>query len=113
MLPSTTPPPEYEYAVVQAGGGCGLVSLAFFGLALGSRFLVDLVPDEWFPSRWWRLLAPGIAVPLLAGIGLLAGLGGLRSERARSFSRVGVFLNIVALALSLLAIAAFFWILPD
>lgn len=112
MLPSTAPPPEDEYAVVHAGGGCGLVSILFFGLAVGSRFLVELLPREWRPFPW-NVLLPGLGVPALAGIGLLSGLLGLRSEKARGFARAGVFLNLVAIAFSLLAIAAFFLILRD
>jgi uncharacterized membrane protein len=112
MSPSTAPPPEDEYAVVQVGGSLGVVSIAFFVLALGSRFLVELIPREWRPFPW-RVLLPALGVPVLAGIGLLFGLLGLRRERGRGFARVGVFLNTVAIALSALAILAFFWILPD
>ena len=111
-MPTTAPPPDDEYATVQVGGGLGVLSLLFFVLSLGSRFLVELLPRDWRPFPW-RILLPALGVPVLAGIGLVFGLLGLRTQRGRGFAKVGVFLNAVAIALSVLAILAFFWILPD
>ncbi|MDX1630933.1 MAG: hypothetical protein R3234_03680 [Thermoanaerobaculia bacterium] len=107
----TAPPPEDEYALVDLGGGPGLLSILFFVLALGSRFLVELIPVEMRPFPW-NILLPGLGVPVLAGIGLLLGLVGLRRASGRGFARVGVLLNSIAVLLSVLAILAFYLILP-
>lgn len=107
----TAPPPEDEYALVSLGGGPGLLSLVFFVLALGSRFLVDLLPPEMRPFPWGILL-PGLGVPVLSFLGLLFGLVGVRRASGRGFARMGILLNSIALVLSALAILAFFLILP-
>jgi hypothetical protein len=102
---------EGEYAPLDMPAGWHVVSLLCFAAALGSRFLVlVLLPARW-PSSWMRPLLPGLAGLLFAVLGLVFGLLGLRNARGRSLARVGVFLNSIVLALSLLAAFAFFAIL--
>ncbi len=99
---------EGEYGALDAPDAWHVISLAFFAAALGSRYLVRLLPSAPFP----RVLLPGLAVLLFAGLGLLCGFLGMRSPRGRGMAKMGVFLNATALVLGLLATAAFFYILP-
>ncbi len=102
---------EGEYGALDLPDGWHVVSLAFFAASLGARFLVKLLPIA--SSFFSRVFLPGIAVFTLAGLGLLCGLIGLRKAHGRGLAKVGVFLNATVLALTALAAAAFFYILPD
>jgi hypothetical protein len=106
------PPPfdEGEYAVLQVPDAWHVLSLIFFIAALGARFLVQFLPQG--RGFFYRPVLTAFSVPVLAGIGLLFGLVGLRNPATRGVARVAVFLNLIVLVLSALAIAAFFYILP-
>ncbi|HVG08366.1 MAG TPA: hypothetical protein VNM67_11720 [Thermoanaerobaculia bacterium] len=107
------PPPfdEGEYAVLQVPDAWYVLSLVFFIAALGARFLVRLLPQG--RGFFYRPVLTAFSVPVLAGIGLLAGLAGLRNPATRGVARIAVFLNLIVLVLSALALAAFFYIMPD
>jgi hypothetical protein len=107
------PPPfdEGEYAVLQVPDAWHVLSLVFFAAALGARYLVRLLPSG--RGIFYRPVLTAFSVPVLAALGLLFGLVGLRRPATRSIARVAVFLNGIVLVLSLLALAAFFYILPD
>jgi hypothetical protein len=106
----TRPPPGDEYAPLELRGGLLLSSYLCFAAALSSRFLVPLIPAPWRPI--WRPLMAGLMTPALALVGILLGLAALRWGGAPGFARLAVALNGLVLTLSLLLIAAFFWILP-
>lgn len=107
------PPPfdEGEYAVLQVPDAWHVLSLIFFIAALGARFLVRFLPQG--RGIFYRPVLTAFSVPALAGLGLLFGLVALRNPATRGVARIAVFLNLIVLALSALAIAAFYWILPD
>lgn len=107
------PPPfdDGEYAVLQVPDAWHVLSLVFFIAALGARFLVRFLP-QW-RGIWFRPVLTAFLVPVLAGLGLLFGLIALRNPATRGVGRIAVFLNLIVLVLSALAIAAFYWILPD
>lgn len=100
-----------EYAVLRVPDAWHVLSLLFFVAALGSRFLVRFLPVG--RGFFYRPVLSAFLVPVLAGIGLLLGLAGLRRPATRGVARVAVFLNSIVLVLSALALAAFFYILPD
>ena len=102
---------EGEYGALDLPDAWHVVSLAFFAASLAARFLVRLLPAG--STFFGRVFLPGITVFVLAVLGLLCGLLGLRKARGRGLARVGVFLNATVLALSALATALFFYILPD
>ena len=106
------PPPfdEGEYSVLQVPDAWHVLSLVFFIAALGARFLVRFLPQG--RGIFYRPVLTAFSVPVLAGLGLLFGLVGLRNPATRGVARVAVFLNLVVLVLSALAIAAFYWIMP-
>jgi hypothetical protein len=106
------PPPfdEGEYAVLQVPDAWHVLSLVFFIAALGARFLVQFLPQG--RGFFYRPVLTAFSVPALAGIGLLFGLVGLRNPATRGVARVAVFLNLIVLVLSALALAAFFYIMP-
>ena len=110
---SDDPPPfdEGEYAVLKVPDAWHVLSLVFFIAALGSRFLVRFLPQG--RGIWFRPVLTAYLVPVLAGIGLLFGLIGLRNPATRGVARIAVFLNLIVLVLSAFAIAAFYWIMPD
>lgn len=107
------PPPfdEGEYAVLQVPDAWHVLSLAFFIAALGARYLVQFLPQG--RGFFYRPVLTAFSVPVLAGLGLLLGLVGLRNPSTRGVARVAVFLNLIVLVLSALAIAAFYRIMPD
>jgi hypothetical protein len=111
MLHDPTPPdPDGEYRVLAPGDLRPVLSLLLFLAALGSRFLVRMIaPGLIGPPR---ILAPGALSLAFSLLGLLFALSALRQPRRRAVARVALFLNAVVLALSLLATAAFFYILP-
>jgi hypothetical protein len=106
------PPPvdDGEYAVLQVPDVWHVISLVFFAAALGARFLVALLPSG--RGVFYRPVLTAFSVPVLAAIGLLFGLAGLRRPSSRSVARVAVLLNLIVLGLSAVAIAVFYYILP-
>ena len=102
---------EGEYGALDLPDAWNVASLACFVSALGARFLVRLLPAA--HSYFGRAILPGLAVLVLAALGLLFGLLGMRKPRGRGLARIGVFLNATVLVLGALAVAAFFYILPD
>jgi len=107
------PPPfnEGEYAVLQVPDAWHVLSLVFFIAALGARFLVRFLPQG--RGIFYRPVLTAFSVPVLAGLGLLFGLIGLRNPATRGVARIAVFLNLIVLVLSALALAAYFWIMPN
>jgi hypothetical protein len=101
---------EGEYSVLQMPDAWHVLSLAFFAAALGARFLVAFLPSG--RGLFYRPILTAFSVPVLATVGLLFGLVGLRRPATRSVARIAVFLNLIVLGLSALAIAAFYYILP-
>ncbi|MFL6203364.1 MAG: hypothetical protein ACJ76J_29710 [Thermoanaerobaculia bacterium] len=106
-----TPFDEGEYSVLQVPDAWHVLSLVFFIAALGSRFLVRFLPQG--RGFFYRPVLTAFTVPVLGGLGLLFGLIALRNPATRGVARVAVFLNAIVLVLSALALAAFFYILPD
>jgi hypothetical protein len=107
------PPPfdEGEYAVLQVPDAWHVLSLVFFIAALGARFLIRFLPQG--RGFFYRPVLTAFSVPVFAGLGLLVGLVGLRNPATRAVARIAVFLNLIVLVLSALALAAFFYIMPD
>jgi hypothetical protein len=101
---------EGEYSVLQMPDAWHVLSLAFFAAALGARFLVAFLPSG--RGIFYRPILTAFSVPVLATVGLLFGLVGLHRPATRSVARIAVFLNLIVLGLSALAIAAFYYILP-
>ena len=100
-----------EYGVVRVPDAWHVLSLLFFLAALGARFLTALIPRELSPM-YYRPILTAYSIPMLAAVGLLFGLLGLRNPEGRSTARVALFLNGVVLVLGCLGIAALRWILP-
>jgi hypothetical protein len=100
-----------EYSVLQMPDAWHVLSLVFFAAALGARFLVALLPRG--HGIFYRPILTALSVPVLATIGLLFGLVGLRRPATRGVARIAVLLNLIVLGLSALLIAAFYYILPD
>lgn len=97
------------YDVVTVRLSWGLISIGFFLFTLPTRYFVRHLP-WWRPDNLWMApLLSALAVPALATLGLLCGLFGLRG-RSPSTARIGIFLNVVALGVSLLIFAAFVYI---
>ena len=102
---------EDEYGALDMPAFWHVASLACFAASLGSRFLVKLLP---FGSPFFgRAFLSALAVLVLAGLGLLFGLVGLRKPQGRGMARIGIFLNATVLVLGTLAVVVFFRILPD
>lgn len=101
-----------EYGTITLSGAWHVLSLVFFVGALGARFLTALVPREALTGVIWRPVLTAFSVPLLAALGLLFALVGLRNPAGRGAAKIALFLNAVVLVLSGLALWAFFYILP-
>lgn len=101
---------EGEYAVLQVPDAWHVLSLVFFIAALGARYLVQFLPQG--RGFFYRPVLTAFSVPVLAGIGLLFGLVALHNPATRSVGRIAVFLNLIVLVLSAIAIVIFFRILP-
>jgi hypothetical protein len=101
---------EGEYSVLQMPDAWHVLSLAFFAAALGARFLVAFLPSG--RGLFYRPILTAFSVPVLATVGLLFGLVGLRRPATRGVARIAVLLNLIVLGLSAVAIAAFYYILP-
>lgn len=102
-----------EYAPIEVRGRWfGWLSLLFFVASLFARFLVAAVaPADLGFFR--KAFLTTMSVPILAGIGLLFGLIGSRLGTQKGLARSGLWLNLIVLILSGLAIAAFYAIMPD
>jgi hypothetical protein len=101
-----------EYGTVTLPHAWHVLSLVFFAAALGARFLTALIPRELLTGIIWRPALTAFSVPLLATIGLLCALIGLRRPEGRGAAKIALFLNATVLALSGLALWAFFRIMP-
>lgn len=101
-----------EYGIVTLPQAWHVLSLIFFAAALGARFLTALVPRELLVGIIWRPVLTAFSVPLLAAIGLLFALVGLRNPAGRGASKIALFLNATVLVLSGVALWAFFRIMP-
>ncbi len=102
-----------EYGTITLPHSWHVLSLVFFGASLGARFLTSLIPRELLVGVIWRPVLTAFAVPLLAGLGVLFALPGLRHPEGRGAAKIALFLNGTVLVLSGLALWAFFRILPD
>lgn len=115
-----------EYApIVVRGRSLGALSLVFFVASLFARYLVAAVaPADMHFFR--RAFLTALAVPILAGVGLLLGLVGSRLSGhpspshqpgsrgdGRNLARLGMWLNLVVVVLAGLALFAFYRIMPD
>lgn len=105
------PPPEADgaYAAVEAPDAWHVASLLCFAAALAARPLARTV-GPLLPSFRYRFLLPLLIILTASAIGCLLALVGMRRPAIRGASRFALFLNGVALALGLLALAAGFWI---
>ena len=101
---------EGEYGALNMPDAWHMASLACFAASLGARFLVKLLPFDM--SFFGRAFLSGLAVLVLAALGLLFGLVGLRNPEGRGIARIGVFLNATVLVLGTLAVVWFYRILP-
>lgn len=101
-----------EYGTVTLPHAWHVLSLVFFAAALGARFLTALIPHEILKGVIWRPVLTAFSVPLLATVGLLFGLIGLRYPEGKAAAKVALFLNATVLLLSGVALWAFFHILP-
>lgn len=101
---------EGEYSVLQMPDAWHVVSLIFFVASLGARFLVAFLPSG--RGIFYRPILTAFSVPVLATFGLVFGLIGLRRPESRGVARVAVLLNLIVLALSAMAIAVFYYIMP-
>lgn len=105
-------PPGGEYGTITLPHAWHVLSLVFFAAAVGARFLTALIPRELLAGLIWRPVLTAFSVPLLALLGLLFALMGLRRPEGRGAAKIALFLNATVLLLSGLALWAFFWILP-
>lgn len=97
------PDANSEYEVVAFGDYWGVLSLLFFAASLTTRYLVRLLPVRGYAS-----LPPLSvkAVPVLALVGVVAALAGLRRSKNNSLARFALFVNLVVLGLSALLVIA-------
>lgn len=102
-----------EYAAVSTPDAWHVLSLLCFLAALGARFLAGLVPGGLRGYFFYRPVLAAFLVPAFAVAGILFGLLGLRKPETRGAARLALALNGIVLFLSALALAAFFYILPD
>ena len=108
----TPEPLSGEYGTITLPHAWHVLSLVCFAAAMGARFLTALIPRELLAGVIWRPVLTAFAVPLLATFGLLFALMGLRRPEGRGAAKVALFLNATVLALSGLALWAFFKIMP-
>lgn len=109
----TPEPVAGEYGTLSLPHAWHVVSLLFFLAALCARFLTAMVPRELIRGIIYRPVLTAMAVPLLAAIGVLCAVKGLRNAEARGTAKVALLLNGIVLVLSAVALAAFFYIMPD
>jgi ABC-type proline/glycine betaine transport system permease subunit len=101
-----------EYGAVTLPHAWHVLSLVFFAAAMGARFLTALIPRELLAGVIWRPVLTAFSVPLLATIGLLFALLGLRYSEGKAAAKIALFLNATVLLLSGVALWAFFRIMP-
>ncbi len=100
---------EGEYAPLNTPDAWHVASLACFAASLGARFIVKILP---FGSPFYgRAFLSALTVLVLAALGLVFGLLGLRNPEGRGIARIGVFLNATVLVLGTLGMAWFYRIL--
>ena len=105
------PPPEGDgaYAAVEAPDAWHVASLLCFAAALAARPIARTV-GPLLPFFRYRFLLPLAIILTASALGCLLALVGMRRPAIRGASRLALFLNGVALALGLLALAAGVWI---
>lgn len=108
----TPEPLAGEYGSISLPHAWHVLSLVFFVAALGARYLTALVPREMITGIIWRPVLTAFSVPLLASIGLLLALVGLRHQEGRGAAKLALLLNAIVLVLSGVALWAFFRIMP-
>jgi hypothetical protein len=99
-------PPGGEYATISVGCVWGVASLLLFAASLMTRQLVGFLP----PHLQGYYLMPPLVVrltPLIALIGLLVGMIGVRRKTPRSLALLGAGLNVVVVLLSSLFFIGF------
>lgn len=101
-----------EYGVVAMPDAWHVLSLACFLTALGARFVAALMPAD-LRGFLYRPVLTAFLVPAFAVLGILLGLMALRKPATRGAAKIALALNGIVLALSALALGAFFYILPD
>lgn len=101
-----------EYGVVAMPDAWHVLSLVCFLTALGARFVAALMPRN-LGGFLYRPVLAALLVPAFAALGIAFGLVALRKPETRGAGRIAVALNAIVLALSALALGAFFYILPD
>lgn len=101
-----------EYGTISLPHAWHVLSLLFFTAAMGARFLTALIPRELLRGIIWRPVLTAYLVPLLALLGVLFALIGLRRPEGRGAAKIALFLNATVLLLSSLALWAFFRIMP-
>lgn len=87
-----------EYGSITLPHAWHVLSLLFFAAALGARFLTALIPRELL--RGWPPVLTLFSVPLLALIGVLFALIGLRYPEGKGAAKIALFLNVTVLVLS-------------
>lgn len=97
------------YSPLEAPDALPLLSWLCFAASLVSRPISRLLPREWRPYPYGVLLPVAIAAALSL-LGLLLATWAMRRARRRGLARVGLFLNAVVLALTLLAALGIVWI---
>lgn len=93
-------PNEGAYDVVVLGDAWGLLSLLCFALSMTTRYGVGFLPPAW---RMWDSVPPlaVVLVPLLSGLGLVAGRLAVRREKpGLALGRLGFLFNLVVFSLS-------------
>jgi fumarate reductase subunit C len=101
-----------EYGVVSVPDAWHVLSLLCFLASLGARFVAYLMPAG-LRGFFYRPVLAALLVPAFAGLGMLFGLIALRKPETRGMARIALGLNGIVLVLSGIALAAFFYILPD
>ena len=89
-----------EYGSITLPHAWHVLSLLFFAAALGARFLTALIPRELLRGIILPPVLPLFSVPLLALIGVLFALIGLRQPEGRGPAKIALFLNVTVLVLS-------------
>ncbi len=93
----------------KAGGSAlGLLSWLCVLVAFFSRWILQLL-NVGYP---WLVTGPIVGIPLVSVAGALLGFWGRQSPKGGDMARWAMMINLIVLALSLLAMVTFFWILP-
>ena len=111
--PAPPKPPAIEsdgaYAAVEAPDAWHLAALVCFAASLAARPLAHAIAP-FLPTSRYRFLLPLAIILGASTLGCALALAGMRKPAIRGASKLALFLNGVALALALLALAAGFWI---